>query len=58
MGSTKVKKSFTVNSFWVISDRIGTKNFASLYVGVPISEKIGLNVGNPFIMVLCTLADA
>ena len=53
-----MKKSFTVNSFWVISDRIGTKNFASLYVGVPISEKIGLNVGNPFIMVLCTLADA
>ena len=33
------------------------KIFASLYVGVPIAEKIGLNGGNPFIRGLCTLAD-
>ena len=53
-----MKESFTVNSLCVISDRTGTKNFASLYVGVPITERIGINGGNPFIMGLCTLADA
>ena len=52
-----MKESLTVNSFCVISDRTGTKNFASLYVGVPIAERIGLNGGNPFIRGLCTLAD-
>ena len=32
--STKVKESLTVNSFSVIPDRMGTKQFASLYVGI------------------------
>ena len=44
-----MKESFTVNSFCVILDRTGTKNFASFYVGVPITERIGLNGGNSFI---------
>ena len=57
MSSTKVKESVTVNSFCVTSDRTGTKNFASLYVGVPIAERISLNGGNPFRRGLCTLAD-
>ena len=52
-----MKESFTVNSSCVISDRTGTKNFASLYVGVPIAERIGPNGGNPFIRGLCPLAD-
>ena len=52
-----MKESLIVNSFCVISYRRGTKNFASLYVGVPIAERIGLNGGNPFIRGLCTLAD-
>ena len=46
-----------MNSFCVISDRTGTKNFAGFYVGVPIAEKIGLNGGNPFMRGLCTSAD-
>ena len=49
-----MKESLTVNSFCVISDRTRTKNFASLYVGVPIAERISLNGGNPFIRRLCT----
>ena len=52
-----VHKASTVNSFCVISDRMGTKNFASFYVGVPIAERIGLNGGSPFLWGLCTLAD-
>ena len=36
---------------------MGTKNFASLYVGVPIAERMGLNGGNPFLRGLCFLAD-
>ena len=33
--------SWTVNSLKVKGDKIGTKNFASLYVGVPIADKMG-----------------
>ena len=36
---------------------MGTKNFSSLHVAVPIAERIGLNGGNPFIRGLHTLAD-
>ena len=36
---------------------MGTRNFASLYVGVPIAERMGLNDGNPFLMGLCLLAE-
>ena len=57
ISSTKVKESLTVNSFCVISDRTGTKKFATLYVGVPIPERIGLNDSNPFIRDLYTLGD-
>ena len=49
-----MKESLTINSFCVISNKTGTKNFASLYVGVPIAERTGLNGGNPFIRV-CAL---
>ena len=52
-----MKEPLTVNSFCVISDRAETKNFASLYLGVPIAEKTGLNGGNSFITILCSLAD-
>ena len=52
-----MKKSLTVNLICVISDKIGTKNFASLYVRVPIAQRIGLNGGSPFIRGLHTLAD-
>ena len=55
--STKVKESLTVNSFCVISGKTGPKNFTSLFAGVSISEKIGLNGGNPFVRGLCTLAN-
>ena len=52
-----MKESLTVNSFCVTLDRMGTKNFANLYVGVPIAERIGLNGINPFLRGLCSLAD-
>ena len=55
ISSTKVKESLTVNSFCVMSDRTGTRNFASLYVGVSIAERIGLNGGNTFIRGLFSL---
>ena len=32
------------------------QNFAILYVGVPISDKIGRKGGTPSLMVLCVLA--
>ena len=57
ISSAKVKESLTVNWFCVTSDRTAAKFFASLYVGIPIAERIGLNGGNPFIRGLCTLAD-
>ena len=40
-----------------MSGRTGTKHFAILYVGVPITERMGLNGGNPFLRGLCTLDD-
>ena len=43
-----MKESLTVNSFCVTSDRTETKNFASLYVGVPISERIGHGFSHSF----------
>ena len=33
------------------------QNFDSLYLGVPIAERIGLNGGSLFLRGLCTLAD-
>ena len=36
---------------------MGTKNFASLYVGVPIAERMSLSRGHPCLRGLCNLAD-
>ena len=55
--SANVKKSLTVNLFCVISDRMGTKTFASLYAGVSVPERIGINGGIHLRKGLCTLAD-
>ena len=43
-------------SLVVRGSRIGTKNFASLYVGVPMADKIGLKDGRPSLTILWTLA--
>ena len=37
--SSNKNKSWTVNSLTVNGDKIGTKNFLRLYIGVPIVEK-------------------
>ena len=52
-----MKETLAVNSFFVISDRTMTKRFASLYVGVPVTEGIDLNGDDPFVRSLCTVAD-
>ena len=44
-----MKESLTGNSFCAISDRTGTKKFASLYVGVAIAVRKAVNGVNPFI---------
>ena len=36
---------------------IRTKNLASLYVGVPMTDKIGLRDGRPSVTILWTLAQ-
>ena len=36
---------------------IGTKNFASLHVGVPMADKIGLKDARPSVTILLTLAE-
>ena len=35
--------------------KMGTKNFAKLYVAVPMADSIGLILGNPLANGLCTL---
>ena len=42
----KLKESLTVNSLWVKDSKIGIKNFARLYPGVLIAERIGLYLPN------------
>ena len=42
---TKLKESLIVNSLWVKGSKIDIKNFARLYPGVLIAERIGLNLG-------------
>ena len=54
---TKVKECRTVNSFCVISDDTGTKNFTSLQLEVPRAERMSLNGSKPFLGGLYTLAD-
>ena len=49
------KVSLTMNSLDVIESILGTKNFAILYDGVPIAEKMGLKGGHLSTMFLCTL---
>ena len=45
-----------VYSFEVKGANKGTKNFANLYVRVPISDKIGRKGGTPSSIGLCILA--
>ena len=47
----------SVYSFWVKVVKNGSKNFASLYVGVPIAYKIGWKGGRPFLISLCTFPN-
>ena len=51
-----MKESLIVYSLVVRGSSIGTKNFASLYVGVPIADKIGLKDGRPSVIILWILA--
>ena len=44
-------------SLVVRGSSIETKNFASLYVGVPMADKIGLKDGRPSVTILWTLAE-
>ena len=43
-------------SLVVRGSSIGTQNFARLYIGVPMADKIGLKDGRPFVTILLTLA--
>ena len=52
-----MEKSWTVNSFCVTSDKMGTKNFSILFLGVPIAEIMDLNGVNLFLRGSCALAD-
>ena len=45
--SGNVKESLIVYSLVVRGSSIGTKNFASLYVGVLMADRIGLKAGRP-----------
>ena len=54
--SANGSESWTVNSLTVKGDKIGTKNFARLYVGVPIADKMGRKEGQLSMIGLCTLA--
>ena len=44
-------------SLVVRSSSIGTKNFAKLYVGVPMADEIGLKDGRLSVTILWTLAE-
>ena len=54
--SANVKESLIVYSLVVWGSSVGTKNFASLYVGVPMADKTGLKDGRPCVTILWTLA--
>ena len=54
--SEKENESLIVYSLDVEGASKGTKNFAILYVGVPISDKIGRKGGTPSLIGLCILA--
>ena len=55
--SAIVNESLIVYSLAVRGCSIGTKNFASLYAGVPMADKIGLKDGRPSVTILWTLAE-
>ena len=55
--SANVKESLIVYSLVVRGSSIRTKNLASLYVGVPMTDKIGLGDGRPSVTILWTLAE-
>ena len=54
--SANENELWTVNSLTVKSDKTGTKNFARLYVGVRITDKMGRKEGQSSMIGLCTLA--
>ena len=54
--SANESQSWTVNSLTVKDDKIGTKSFAKLEVGVPIADKMGRKDGQLLMIGLCTLA--
>ena len=54
--SANENESWTVNSLTIKGGKIGTKNFARLYVGVPIADKMGRKEGQLSMKGLCTLA--
>ena len=55
--SENVKESLIVYSVVVRSSSTGTKNFARLYVGVPMADKIGLKDGSPSVTIWLNLAE-
>ena len=50
-------ESLIVYSLVVRYSSIGTKNFASLYVGVPIADNRGVKDGRQSVTILWTLAE-
>ena len=55
--SANVKESLLVYSLIVWGSSTGTKNFATLYVGVPMIDKIGLKDERPSVTILWTLPE-
>ena len=52
-----MKESLIVYSLVARGSSIGTKNFASLYVSVSMTNKIGLKDGRLSVTILWTLAE-
>ena len=52
--SANENESCTENLLDVRGDKIGTKNFANLQVGVPVVDKIGQNLGQLLVTGLYT----
>ena len=54
--SANKNESLTINSLAVKGDKIGTENFARLYVRVLITDKMGRKEGRLSVIGLCTLS--
>ena len=54
--SANENESWTINSLTVKGNKIGTKNFARLYVGVHIADKMDRKEVQLSMIGLCTLA--